>query len=108
MERVIRVATLILVELGILYGDVILAIGFSVFNNRPVPWMENLSLLIMCICDPVSFLLSWFKPKAAGLLLAITSVITVGLSVAASDPHSSSQAGINGLMRCTCPRAASA
>jgi hypothetical protein len=88
MEKLFRMAFFILVELGLLYADVIAAIGFSVFNNEPASSMEKLSLLLMCICDPISFGLSWFKPKYAGLLLAITSGITLALSLAASDRHS--------------------
>ena len=88
LEKAILVAVVVIVESGLLYADGILFIGFMYMNNVATPLAAKLSMLLMCICDPISFILSWLKPKVAAALLAFSAGITLMLSVIASDSHS--------------------
>jgi hypothetical protein len=84
----LAIGVLVMAELGLLYADVIVSIGFLTFNNRGVPTTEKLSMPLMCAGDLTSFVISWFKPKVAGVLLAITSGLTLILSLISSNGHS--------------------
>jgi hypothetical protein len=88
LDRAILIAIVVIVELGLLYADGIIFIGFMAANNVETPLAAKLSMLLMCICDPISFILSWFKPKIAAALLAFSAAITLMLSVVGSDRHS--------------------
>jgi hypothetical protein len=76
------------VELGLLYADVILLIGFGSMNNVATPLVAELSIGLMCISDPISFILSWIRPQVAAILLASSAGTSLVLSVAGSDRHS--------------------
>jgi hypothetical protein len=88
VEKAMSIAAIVVVELGLLYADGTLFIGVLIANNEPASWADTLAVYIMCTCDPICFVLSWFKPKVGATLLAISSGITLILCLIASDAHS--------------------
>lgn len=88
LQKVLWIAAVVAVELGILYADVIVFIGFTSINNIEALFTRNLSLLLMCICDLLAFVCSWIRLKAAAIILAASSGVTLILCLIAADKHS--------------------
>jgi hypothetical protein len=85
--RIFAAITAAVFELGLVVLDGILFFGFTFMNNVETPSVGRMALLLMCIFDPVTFVLSWIRPKLASLLLISTSVATLLMSLLASDLH---------------------
>ncbi|MFZ0662576.1 MAG: hypothetical protein WAM66_07790 [Acidobacteriaceae bacterium] len=75
-----------LFEASLFALDIILLLGFSLFNETPLP--GEISVVLMSVLDSIAFALAWRKPKAASILLASTTVVTLFLCLLASDRHS--------------------
>jgi hypothetical protein len=88
LTRVMWIAALALVELGILYADGLLLIGLLIASNAEASLPAKLSLGIICVCDPVSFIVSWFRPKVAAIILAVSAGVAALLAIFAADLHS--------------------
>lgn len=88
LQKALWIAIVVAVEFGILYADGILFLGFSSVSNVESVLPEKLSLILMCTCDPMAFILSWIKPKIAAIILSVSSCVTLIMSIVASDAHS--------------------
>jgi hypothetical protein len=90
MDKIGRILVAIIAavfELGLVILDGILFFGFTFMNNVETPLFGRISLLLMCVFDPVAFVLSWIRPKVACILLIATSAATLLMSLFASDLH---------------------
>lgn len=87
MGRIFAAIIAAMFELGLVILNGILFFGFSFMNNVETPLVGRIGLGLMCILDPVAFILSWIRPKVACVLLISTSVMTLLMSLLASDLH---------------------
>jgi hypothetical protein len=59
----------------------ILIVGFTFFNDLKTSPISHTGIVLMLIGDVVSFAVSWWKPRAGGLLLVGVSAVSLVLIV---------------------------
>jgi len=64
-------------QVAFLWADLVLLLGFTFFNNLRTSPISHAGLVLMLFGDAVSFGLSWWKPRAGGLLLIGVSAVSL-------------------------------